>query len=76
MKAETGWAIKGTHGLYMGWHRVRREIIAQHVADTELGGWPAFAHNKLSAAQAAAWKKCQARGDRAVRIKISEARSR
>jgi hypothetical protein len=72
MKYNTGWAIKGKHRFYAGWHPVRREIIAQHVADIHLGKWPAFGGDKLSDAQAEAWKKCQAVGDRAVKIKISE----
>lgn len=72
MKTETGWAIKNDkHGLYYGWHRIRREIIAQHVADTHLGGWPAFASGGLNDAQKAAWKKCQRIGDRAVKVRIT-----
>lgn len=70
MKTETGWAIASSHGLYTGWHPIRREMIAKHLSclyDTNsftLSG-------KLSQTQAELWRKCQRKGDRAVKVRIS-----
>lgn len=70
MKLQEGWAIIGSHGLYVGWHPIRREMIAQHLAD--LYDMPRFTlSGKLSQAQTELWRKCQRKGDRAIKICIS-----
>ena len=69
MKTETGWAILGDCGLFVGWHPIRREMIAQHLSD--LYDTPRFTSGKLSPTQADLWRKRQAKGEKAVKIKIS-----
>lgn len=32
-KTETGWAIHGDCGLYVGWYTTRHQMIARHVHD-------------------------------------------
>ncbi len=52
---ETGWAIKGKRGLYVGWWLLRKDAVNYHCKN--------LGHN---------WRKCKARGDRAVRVTITE----
>jgi len=67
---EMGWAIVGRHGLYVGWHRVRREMIAEHVGD--IHGVSSFTTSRgLDESQMSAWRACQRNGDRAVKVMIS-----
>jgi len=74
MKTERGWAIVGDHGLYIGFHFIRREMIAQHIGD--IYGVQRFClGSKLNRSQVEAWHKCQRKGDRAVKVKISYERT-
>ena len=68
MKLREGWAIIGPHGLYVGWHLTRREMVARHVADLE--GISSMTFGELTEDQRLAWRQCQKRGDRAIKISI------
>lgn len=75
MPTKTAWAIKGKQGIYTGTSYSRAQVIAEHVADTSLGDWPAIAHSGsrgcgLSQKQREAWDKCRSRGDRAIKVRI------
>ena len=65
-----GWAIAGEVGIYVGWWLKRADAIAAHV--DLLNGLSGQLNGRLTGDQIAAWKKCQQRGDRAIRVKISE----
>lgn len=68
---ETGWAIMGNCGLYYGWAGRRVDAIAQHVHHVE-GAEPSWVTGQgLNAEQDAAWQKCRARGDRAVKVTVT-----
>lgn len=69
MNLRDGWAIIGKHGLYVGWHQTRRQMIAEHVGD--LHGVSRFAGRGLDESQLAAWRECQKNGDRAIKVSIS-----
>lgn len=56
-----GWAIKGTHGLYVGWWQTRRDAISAHTGDL----YPEEYRTD-------AWRICRAKGDRAVKVAIRE----
>jgi len=56
---QTGWAIIGTCGFYIGWWHTRREAINAHTEDL----YPEEYRTD-------AWRKCRAKGDRAVRVEI------
>lgn len=71
MAVERGWAIKGTHGFYTGWWQTRADAIAGHVSSYEHVSQFVWGGH-LSDAQRAAWAKLRKRGDRAVKIEISE----
>lgn len=64
MPKETGWAIKGTNGLYTGWWRRRRDAIEAHVSDKVISG---ASKNPMKDI----WKRCQKDGDSAVKVTIS-----
>ena len=68
MKLKEGWAIIGNHGLYVGWHHTRREMIARHVADIE--GISSVTFGQLTEDQTMAWHECRMRGDRAIKVSI------
>lgn len=70
MTTETGWAILGDSGLFVGWHPVRREMIAQHLGD--LYDTPRFTlSGKLSQTQINLWQKRKAKGERAVKVRLT-----
>lgn len=73
-QTSTGWAIAGEHGLYVGWHFRRLDMIAEHVRDVRHRSEPetsGFAvGGRLTAAQAKIWARCKRAGDKAVKIKI------
>lgn len=76
MPTKTAWAIKGNYGLYSGSSFSRAQAIADHLADTVLGGWPAFANSGpcgcgLSKEQREAWEKRRRHGDRAIKVRIT-----
>lgn len=76
MKAEIRWVIIGAGPiLYVGQSLTRRDMIAQHVHDVEVnemgGRISEFTRSGLDATQAAAWKRCQDRGDRCVKATIT-----
>lgn len=75
MKKETGWAIVGTHGLYIGWWHRRLDAIVGHVHDCRGINDPEPSQfvigRKLDEVQTAAWERCKARGDRVVKVTIS-----
>ena len=69
------WAIIGQCGLYIGQRHTRRDAIAEHVSKARQRNEPEVSGScwggTLSADHIAIWKRCQKRGDRAVKIKIS-----
>jgi hypothetical protein len=71
MKLREGWAIIGCHGLYVGWHQTRRQMIAEHVADIHGVCSYASSWRGLDESQKAAWRECQKKGDRAIKVTIS-----
>ena len=76
MPTKTAWAIKGNYGLYSGTSFSRAQAIADHLADTVLGGWPAFARSGsrgcgLSKEQREAWENRRRNGDRAIKVRIT-----
>ena len=71
---QTGWAIIGLYGLYIGWAQTRKAMIAEHVhnkcrATEEQPSQ--FATSALDPLQRERWKRCQAEGDRAVKVTIT-----
>jgi len=75
MKPTIGWAIKMRDGgLYIGWHRTRIGMIAEHASDKRYVTEPEvsrFAHGRsLLPEQRAIWKRCVKDGDRAVKVSI------
>lgn len=66
-KEYTRWAITGDCGLYVGQYLTRRDAIADHVShrDKSLSKFAPLDDDQL-----AVWKKCQAQGDRAVKVRI------
>ena len=54
--------------LYVGQQITRIEAIQWHVVKE--GAGPFRWNTKLTSTQREAWKKCRARGDRAVKVKI------
>jgi hypothetical protein len=71
IKPENGWAIAGDCGFYTGWFLTRSSAIADHVQ--AIYGY-SERNSKLSAQQEAAWQECRRKGDRAVKITISQRR--
>lgn len=77
MATQVGWAIVGDCGLYTGWRLTRRNMIAQHVSELwsghkDFGTISEWCFGpRLSESQAAAWKRCQENGDRAVKVTIT-----
>ncbi len=69
-KQYTRWAITGECGLYTGQYLTRREAIADHVwhLDRPVSR---FAGSTLDPGQLKIWRRCQARGDRAVKVSIT-----
>ena len=70
---EERWAIScemhgGKRSLYVGQFMRRTDAIADHVG--AIAGCSRSVSRALDAEQKAAWKDCQGRGDRAVRITI------
>ena len=65
----TRWAIVGEVGLYTGQHLTRRDAIADHIAARY--GTTRWVSGALDDDQHAAWQKCQRKGDRAVKVKIT-----
>jgi hypothetical protein len=64
------WSIANEYGLlYVGQRLTRDAAIAEHVA--AIYGTGRFANGLLDAKQLKAWEKCQAAGDRAVKVKIT-----
>ncbi len=62
------WAIVGEVGLYIGQWLTRKDAIADHVnirygVETSWG-------RSLSTRQLELWHQCQAKGDRAVKVRI------
>lgn len=69
MKLRDGWAIIGRHGLYVGWHQTRRQMIAEHVSD--IHGVASYVTTRgLDASQIKAWRECTKNGDRAIKVSI------
>jgi hypothetical protein len=68
-----GWAIHGECGFYTGWWFTRAAAIAAHL-HIKTGGLISEHPVKgvLDKEQAAAWKVCQHKGDRALKICIQE----
>lgn len=58
------WAIYGECGLYTGQHQTRKEAVSEHLE---------MLYGKLmpGTEEIEAWKECRARGDRAVKVRIS-----
>ncbi len=74
-RTETGWAIHGEYGLYVGWYSTRHQMIARHVYDMRRLDDPEVSQfslsGKLSADQSRLWERMKKRGDRAVKVKIT-----
>lgn len=64
MPKETGWAITGKYGLYIGWWQRRRDAIEAHVRDKVICGASKDPVNDI-------WKMCQKNGDRAVKVTVT-----
>jgi len=63
------WAIVGDAGLYVGQCLTRNDAIAEHVqARYGISQW---SNRVLSQTQRECWEKCRAKGDRAVKVKIT-----
>lgn len=62
------WAIVGDVGLYVGQYLSRKAAIEDHIRARY--GTPASWGRRLSTEQLEAWHKCQAKGDRAVKVRI------
>lgn len=66
-KTAHGWAIHGTHGIYIGWWQRRSDAIREHcyayLGTTDL--------SEGCTSEAAVWKYRRERGDRCVRVTIS-----
>lgn len=76
MRTHTRWVIVGRGGLlYVDQHLTRRDMIAHHVHDVETDNFgrriSKFTNGALDIFQAAAWKRCQDRGDRCVKATIT-----
>ncbi len=68
-RAYERWAIVGEHGLYVDQRLTRIDAIVKHVSDLYgVNGWSGG--RALTDEQEAAWKKCKANGDRAVKVRI------
>lgn len=68
-KTYVRWAIISDHqGLYTGQCCTRRDAIAEHVGD--LYGVSRWAGAGLDPKQRDCWRECQAKGDRAVKVRI------
>ena len=68
-KEYSRWAIVGEVGLYCGQHLTRKDAIAEHV-EMRYGIGRYTLGRGLSTAQLEMWHKLQAKGDRAVKIRI------
>jgi hypothetical protein len=75
---QTGWAIAGRWGLYVGWSQRRVEAIALHASELAAPlqyGDPEVSRfvigGKLDDAQKLVWKRCQENGDYPVKVKIT-----
>lgn len=64
------WAIVGDVGLYCGQHLTRKDAITEHVS-MRYGVERWTVGRGLSPTQLEMWRKCQAKGDRAVKVRIS-----
>jgi len=67
-KEYTRWAIVGEVGLYVGQYLTRKDAISDHIRARYgvAGTW----QRGLSAGQLQLWRKMQAKGDRAVKVRI------
>lgn len=65
----TRWAIVGEVGLYVGQCLTRADAIAEHVSAKY--GTSRWVSRGLSTEQLAAWHKCRAKGDQAVKVSIT-----
>lgn len=74
-KKQTGWAIVGRSGLYVGWRLTRLEMIAEHVHDMcgvgEDQPSEFVSRGKLDPLQRARWERCRSRGDEAVKVIVT-----
>lgn len=68
MATETGWAIAGRYGLYVGWWMSRNAAIRDHVVDLLNVGQKS---GRPTPAQMQGWKKLRKNGDRAVKVRIT-----
>ena len=65
------WVIVGRNGLYVGQTLTRYDAIAEHVEALHGARNTTHLRKTLSTAQADAWRKCKANGDRAVKAVIT-----
>lgn len=63
------WAIHGEIGLYCGQHLTRKDAISEHV-EARYGVSRSFRRG-LNTTQLEMWHKCRAKGDRAVKVRIT-----
>ena len=74
-KAMKAWAITGSNGLYYDTASTRRTVIAKHTWHYDLRlrtkDFPVYT-KRLTWLQLQIWNKCKRRGDRAVKVWVTE----
>lgn len=73
---DTGWAITGDCGIYVGWWQTRAQAIAEHVVQVRHSSEPeprAFFHERgLTPQHKKIWERCKRNGDRCIKVEIRE----
>ena len=75
-KTEQAWAIAHPRGLYIGTHKTRAQMIAEHVHFMRLSSETPTKINPglgsaLDADQKERWKRYRKNGDRAVKVTLT-----